>query len=222
MEKNTLIISDLHLTHLFDKKKFNYLVNLFKKADRLIINGDLWSYFMCDFVDFIESGWKKLFPLMLEKDCVYVHGNHDRKEWCNENTNLFSVKSCEKYSFEQNGQLFNIQHGHRNSGKFAKNKTIIKGIRKYKIDNTSYAIQKTILNKFGEPTFAKIGAVINKTHKKYIKKHSKNQEIFIRSHTHSPEFSLDKRYINTGFISFGFGSYLLVNDEISLVKERYL
>lgn len=219
--KNTIIVSDLHLTPKFDQKKFNYLQNLFQSADKLIINGDFWSYYYCDFVDFLESEWQKLFPIMLEKACVYVHGNHDRKEWCNENTRLFSVETHERYSFKQNGITFNVQHGHLISKMSVKNDSLIKTIKKYHLDKYNYAIHNMIINELGNKIYSKIGLPLNKWYKKYLKKYIPRDEFLICGHSHSPEESLQKRYLNTGFINYGYSSYLQINGHISLVKENY-
>lgn len=221
VQNNTIIVSDLHLTPQFDKRKFNYLQNLFRKADRLIVNGDFWSYYYCDFVDFVESEWRKLFPVMLNKNCIYIHGNHDRKEWCDENTRLFSVENHEKYSLKQNGTTFNIQHGHLISKMSVKNKAIIKFIKKHHLDKYNYAIHKLIVNKLGGKFYSKPGKILNKKYKKFVKKFIPYGEFLVCGHSHSPEGSSNRRYINTGFINYGYSSYLEINGKISLIKETY-
>ena len=221
MEKSTLVVSDLHLTPEFNKRKFDYLRRLFQKADRLIVNGDLWSYFYCDFADFLASGWRKLFPIMLEKECVYVHGNHDRKRWCDENTRLFSIATYDRYSFEQNGKTFNVQHGDLINHKPIKSEKFYKYLNKHQTDKYVSAIQKTILKSLGSEFYNRIGARYNKKHKKYTRKFVPQGEILLCGHTHSPEKSVEKRYINTGFIDYGISSYLLIDDKVSLVRERY-
>ena len=39
----TLIISDTHLYHVFDKRKFFLLKKLFSSVDQVILNGDFWD-----------------------------------------------------------------------------------------------------------------------------------------------------------------------------------
>jgi len=221
MGKNTLVVSDLHLTPKFNKRKFNYLKKLFQKADRIIVNGDLWCYYYCNFADFLKSEWRKLFPVMLEKGCIYIHGNHDRKKWCNENTRLFSVATYDRYSFKQNGNTFNIQHGHLILNKPIRNETFIKYLKKYRVAKPYYALQNIIINKLGYNIYNIIGVPYNKGHKKYHKKFIPNGEFLVCGHSHLPEGSLERGYINTGFIDYGSSSYLLINDKISLVKESY-
>ncbi len=38
-----LVISDTHLTHKFDQRKFEYLLSIISQADKVIINGDFWD-----------------------------------------------------------------------------------------------------------------------------------------------------------------------------------
>jgi predicted phosphodiesterase len=219
--KNTIIVSDLHLTPEFNQKKFDYLQSLFQKADRLIVNGDLWSYYYCDFADFLDSKWRNLFPVMLEKKCIYIHGNHDRKEWCDENSRLFSIENHDKYSIKQLDTTFNIQHGHLISKMSIKNKTLIKYIKEHKLDKYNCAVHKMIITKWGDKFYSRLGMVLNKKHKKFVKKFIPSGEFLICGHSHSPEGSSNRRYINTGFINYGYSSYLQLNKEISLVKETY-
>ncbi len=75
----TIVLSDTHLYEEFDEKKFNFLKRIISKVDRVIINGDFWDSYICSFSDFINSPWKKLFPLLKTKKTVYIYGNHDKK-----------------------------------------------------------------------------------------------------------------------------------------------
>lgn len=220
--KNTIIVSDLHLTPEFDQRKFNYLQNLFQSADKLIVNGDFWSYYYCDFVDFLKSDWHKLFPTMLDKSCIYIHGNHDRKEWCDENTRLFSVEDHERYSFKQNGKTFNIQHGHLISKMSVQNQSLIRLIKRYRLDKLRSRIHNLTITKFGNKLYIKPGAILlNKRYKKFVKKFMPHGEFLVCGHSHSPEASPKKGYLNTGFIDYGHSSYLQIDNKITLIQETY-
>ncbi len=221
MPKNTIIVSDLHLTPEFDIKKYNYLRKLFQSADQIIIDGDLWSYYYCDFTDFLDSKWNQLFPLMLEKKCVYIFGNHDREEWCDERTKLFSIECHNWYSFSQLGTTFHVQHGHLISSKSIQNEIFIKYLKKFHLDKYNYAIQQKIINKLGSTFYSRPGKMLNKKHKKFVKKFIPKGEFLICGHTQSPEGSSERRYINTGFINYGHSSYLQIYKDISLVQETY-
>ncbi|MBI3955332.1 metallophosphoesterase, partial [Candidatus Gottesmanbacteria bacterium] len=75
---HTIIISDLHLTRRFEKRKFNFLKKIIERSDQVVINGDLWDYYFSSFSQFVRSPWRQLFPLLKEKKTVYLYGNHDR------------------------------------------------------------------------------------------------------------------------------------------------
>ena len=107
-----LVISDLHLTTRFDQKKCEFLEKLISRADKVIINGDFWSYYSCTFGEFVRSEWKALFPLLREKQAVYIYGNHDFRKWTNKRVHLFSVRQAEKYEYRYEKNKIIIEHGH--------------------------------------------------------------------------------------------------------------
>ena len=108
----TLIISDLHLFTEYDKELSHYIADLLSSVDQVIINGDFWDHYLCTFPEFIQSEWKELFPLFLEKKAIYIYGNHDKKKFMDERVSLFSVQQLEKYVLTQSGKTFVIEHGH--------------------------------------------------------------------------------------------------------------
>lgn len=68
----TLIFSDTHLTSKVHKKTFSFLEDLISQVDKVIINGDFWDSYKTSFDEFIDSGRKKLFDLLLQKDAIYL------------------------------------------------------------------------------------------------------------------------------------------------------
>lgn len=107
-----LVFSDSHLTDQFDQRLYDYIVNLLKKADKVIINGDLWDAYLVTFDEFINSKWKKLFPLLKKKKCVYILGNHDKRKFMDERVSLISDEVVDSFEFIQKKTRFHIQHGH--------------------------------------------------------------------------------------------------------------
>ncbi len=93
-----LIISDTHLTN-FNKRQFIFLQDLISSVDQVIINGDFWDSWCVSFEKFVNSKWQDLFDLLLEKNTIYIYGNHDPKDLNDERTSLFAVKSCDSYQF---------------------------------------------------------------------------------------------------------------------------
>ena len=102
-----------------------------------------------------------------------------------------------------------------------KNKALIKTIKELRLDKCNNAIHKMAIRKLGNKVYSKPGIILNKKYKKFVKKFIPSGEFLVCGHSHSPEASPEKRYINTGFINYGFSSYLQINGKISLIKETY-
>ena len=108
----TLVISDTHLDTTFDEKKYAFLRSIIERADRVILNGDFWEGITISFDDFIKSEWKSLFPLLKQKQTIYLYGNHDRKEYNDERVQLFSAAQGDSHILKEENTTYHIQHGH--------------------------------------------------------------------------------------------------------------
>jgi len=225
----TIIFSDTHLSDRFEQKKFDYLYGVINSADKVIINGDFWDYYRCDFDNFMKSSWKNLFPLLKSKKASYLFGNHDHQEFADQRINLFSVKqgTIESVNLSENQKLL-IRHGEDLCPGFED--------RFFSTDFWKKVNKKTSMfermNKIGDIGSKFVGVdfynLVQKAMrtqsriKDYIESNLKNNELFIFGHTHSPDFSLDDRYVNIGFINAGFANYLKIEDgKLDLVKEKY-
>lgn len=109
-----LIFSDTHLTNQFETHKYEFLQKIIGEHDRVIINGDFWDSWLTDFDSFIKSKWNKIFPLLLEKNTIYIHGDHDPSQMCDERTNLFSITSLDSYLYKSKDRqnIVYMEHGH--------------------------------------------------------------------------------------------------------------
>jgi predicted MPP superfamily phosphohydrolase len=107
-----LVFGDSHLTDKFNLEWFDYIANLIKSADQVIINGDFWDGYLTTFDKFCESSWKNLFPLLKEKNTVYLFGNHDKEHFMDQRMNLFSYKQGLKHTLQSGEKIINIEHGH--------------------------------------------------------------------------------------------------------------
>ena len=221
MTKNIIIVSDLHLTKDFDQEKYNYLEKLFKKADQLIIAGDFWSYYSCTLDQFLKSKWNGFFSLMLEKNCIHIYGNHDRKEWSHSGEKIYCSKACDYYDIEQEGIKIRIEHGHKIFGDSITNPTFLKVHRWLQVDRINYAIQDLLIKILGVEKYSSIGIKINEIYKEEAKRRNMEGTYLLTAHSHKAEISTKEHYLNPGFIRAGYASYILVNDKISLIKERY-
>lgn len=216
-----LIISDVHFTTYFNRKKLEFFKKLIPQYDQIIINGDLWSYYSITFDQFVNSKWKELFPLFKAKNTIYVYGNHDQERWVDECANLFSVRQVHKYKFRCGDRTYIVTHGdkilnapHTDSELFTKIWRIIYA------DAPHYAIETLLLKFFGAKLY-KIAQKLNDKIKKFSSK-LKDNEFLITGHTHLAEIDLKNHFINTGFIHSGVASYIVLeNCEPRIVNERY-
>ncbi len=215
--KKTLIISDTHLTTIFDLQKFEYLSKLISEYEEVIINGDFWSYYSCTFDEFVNSEWNKLFSILKSKT-IYLYGNHDMAEWMDERMNLFSKEQHETYTLKNNNVTLEIEHGHKIKWNSLKNETFIKYHRKLKIGTLNDNIQKLILKWFGTSFYNSLGKSLEN---KFIA-HNRGENTLVVGHLHAPEYIQKAKYINTGYINFGNAYYVTVTDnEINLNYEKY-
>ncbi|HRN86174.1 MAG TPA: metallophosphoesterase family protein [Candidatus Dojkabacteria bacterium] len=225
---NTIIISDTHITGVFHKKRYDYLENLISRCDRLIFNGDLWSYYSLTLDDVFKSKWTGLFPLMKSKKCIFIYGNHDRKEWCDDRIFQFCDEAHNEYHYKEEGVDLLITHGHLLANDSITNETYIKFnrlVNNFNKLNQSYRfyffLQKSLLFLMGESKYAQLFKKLNDPHINYAKG-LPDKTILVAAHTHSPAFMPEKKYINVGFINFGLSFFLHIDDgKLSLESERY-
>ena len=216
----TIIISDTHLTNKFDKKKFDYLYSIIKPVDQVIINGDFWDKYFCNFDKFINSRWQKLFPLLKQKQATYLYGNHDKKEWCNNKTNLFSVEQKMYTTLKAGNKELYITHGDQIAPDFdgrhpwvPANK--IAGFLGLFYEKHGLALQ-------GEKFLVRAYTYLNEGMKKWAKVNLKQNQILVCGHSHLAEYNLEEKHVNTGFVRYGYGQYLRIYDnKIKLIKESW-
>lgn len=212
-----LVFSDTHLSETFEETKYQYLERIIAAANQVIINGDFWDGAVIKFDAFLQSDWKKLFPLLKKKKAIYIYGNHDKKVWSDKRVNLFSVKQLDRYLLESGDKKFVVEHGHR----FA--------------PVTGRPNDDPMDLAFLEHVFALVIFVIMKTGfyqtlfkhfnnnlKRSIAKEAKPGEIYVCGHTHCQEFDPDHHLIDTGINTYGYGQYIYIEDgEVTVGNERY-
>jgi UDP-2,3-diacylglucosamine pyrophosphatase LpxH len=109
----TLIFSDTHLSLPFEEKKYNFMRGIIEPADRVIINGDFWEGHLIKFEQFIHSPWKNLFPLLKQKNTIYIYGNHDEELMTDKRVQLFSDEQFDKYEIQLKRKKLIVEHGDR-------------------------------------------------------------------------------------------------------------
>jgi len=108
----TLIFADTHFSADFEPARYRAIIRLIQSVDRVIINGDFWDKYLTTFDEFVNSDWRQLFPLLKQKQTVYIYGNHDRLAYCDDRVKLFSSQQVDQYILETKDQTYLIEHGH--------------------------------------------------------------------------------------------------------------
>jgi len=214
----TLIISDTHLSHVFDEKKYLFLKDLFASVNQIILNGDFWDGHLISFDRFVTSPWNKLFPILKNKKAIYLYGNHDRKKFSDNRTSLFSVEQKENYLLVVGQQKYHIEHGH-----ILQNSVDVKyNLPKKTWSHITKAGQRLehILSFIGRPH----NIILKRENLKMKKKLQvmKFPHWYICGHTHFAELDKTNKFVNSGLVQFGEASYLIVDTSgISLKTDRY-
>lgn len=215
----TIVFADTHLSSRCYSKKFNYLKSIIEPADRVVIAGDFWDGFLTSFDKFVQSPWSRLFPLLLERQTIYLYGNHDRVEWSNDQVKLFSVQQAMTTDLTIGHQTYHICHGH----------TVFTSLEdKYPIFNHSIPLRlganADVLHKlvWGKRFLSKKNSKINQPMREWTTHNSPRAAFLICGHSHFPEINRHQGYANTGFIGMGYGNYLILDTNgVQLVKDRY-
>ncbi|MFZ2026314.1 MAG: metallophosphoesterase [Microgenomates group bacterium] len=214
----TVIISDVHLTHRFDERKFLFLKELFSSCDRVILNGDFWDGYTTTFNRFITSPWRKLFPLLRQKKAVYLYGNHDQKIFSDKRTSLFSVSQKDVYKIRSNNETYHIEHGHVLCPSIDMIFPISRGSLYY--INAAFQRLEKIFSFLKNPHNVILRYQNLKTKKKLRKTHF--SPWYLCGHTHYAEIDTKNRFANSGYVQFGKASYLIVDSSgLSLHTKKY-
>ncbi|MDA1079208.1 MAG: metallophosphoesterase family protein [bacterium] len=226
----TLIFSDTHLTPIFEPARFNALAELIRSVDQVIINGDFWDGYYCTFSSFLNSKWSALFPLLLQKQTIYLYGNHDTEQFCDERVNLFSVRQAVVHLLQVGDQRLDIRHGHhidtqnplfhadiifRNSSPFIR--------RAYR--TLCYVRDKNILvlSEIYRRYLRRSDSYDDVVLQRYAENHMEQNQVLVCGHSHIQRDVRASKYLNTGRFEFGRAEYGLVEGGvIRLVAQAYL
>ncbi|MCA9308039.1 metallophosphoesterase family protein [candidate division WWE3 bacterium] len=219
----TVIISDIHLTTKFDHKKYEFLKSLVQKYDQVIINGDFWSNYTCTCTQFLNSKWELLFPYLKNKT-IYIHGNHDRMQWCTRGIKNFCKKNTNKLELKIKDKTLFMEHGHLIALDSITNPLFIKVMRTLKFDALfTYKVHELIIRLWGVKTYNKMSKGIEELFIEYANNTLHKDEIIVLGHTHTPSTTqTHAHYLNSGYIQFGHAYYLTIeNGYIKFHHETY-
>lgn len=215
-----LIVSDLHLKKNFEPNKYNHLVGLINDVDKVIINGDFWDGFYIKFDEFINSEWKRLFPLLKKKNTIYIYGNHDDKRYCNGQEKQFSDEQVQFYKIKNNANEYFITHGHQTSSlwddyTFRENFPFL-----FDVILIIGSLLEPQLRKFSKGKYTQF--VNNKMKREREVLGAKEKQILICGHSHCPENNSKNKYLNSGMFQMGFAEYIIIDEKGHNLKlEKY-
>lgn len=211
-----LIFSDSHLTHVFDEKKYRFLKKIIEQADKVIINGDFWDGFITSFDRFINSPWKKLFPLLKAKKTVYIYGNHDHSKFSDRRVKLFSTVQTQKYELKIKDKTYTFEHGHSSFVFYNWEQRISPRLLRYLTIRAGY-VEKFLTKSWGRST-KYFGHHLNRRLKKYAT--PGNGHVVIFGHTHHAEHDKKINFVNTGYIQYGLAQYVILDGNRLLPQEK--
>lgn len=214
----TLIVSDIHLSHIFDEKKFLFLEKLFSSFEKIILNGDFWDGYSTTFDRFVSSKWNRLFPLLKNKKAIYLYGNHDKKYFNDERVSLFSIEQKNNHIFEIDSITYHIEHGHLLYPSIDMVLPISRKLFTYANSIFHYMEGMFVLLKNPQNIFLKQA---NNAIKKKIKI-KQFPHWYLCGHTHFAEFDKNNKFANSGFVMYGKASYLIADSSgLSLQTQWY-
>ncbi len=207
----TLVVSDLHLGKSINTKKLDFLYSLFSLYDNIVLNGDFWCYYNFNFKDFLESDWNKLFPVLKQRETVYIYGNHDKEEWCLGGANKFSNIQTERHILNIGDKKYCIEHGDLPLNILcSSNKLVIQVSRL--INPIGNMISKTLNTNLDNNVLSqKISYFCNIQLKKYAMKNFTDM-YYICGHTHYAEIDEKCKYVNTGRIGNRVAEFFEIKD----------
>lgn len=238
IEGKTFVVSDIHLRKNDERKRiFIDFIEEFGRKGNIILLGDIFDLWIGenknlqkDFHELIKSIEKKK-----ENQIIYVEGNHDfHLRWLDE----IGVPRITEAEVKINGKRFLLSHGDMYSGEISHRiyrKTLIR----------SENLLKLLVNGYFDSAINKVGQVIvNISRKRYTnpKASRKRKKIFssmlsnaikiakmndldgvIFGHCHIPSLIRleNKIYINSGFWSERYGTYIEIQDKENIAIREW-
>ncbi len=210
----------------FNQKLFDELTKLISKSDRVVINGDFWEGLAISFDDFLESGWNKLFPLLKQKETVYVYGNHDHQIYSDDRVYRFCNQAVGEYLLATPLRSYLFRHGHE----FLFPKHTDECLRKHKNQSGTRMkrLRLAVAGLVQSAGFGVFGAKVLPGFINYIpakKRWSVGMpgQLLVCGHTHRPYHSSQNDFVDIGFFNYGWANYMEIDDtgDFKLISRRY-
>lgn len=220
----TFVFSDTHFTRKFDQKRFDKLKSLIEASDRVIINGDFWEGLSVPFEDFLNSEWKKLFPILKAKETIYVYGNHDDPAISDKKVYEFCDTAVADYKLETPTKKYYFTHGQdflfpKLTDPDSTKKRALKLLTKIDIF-VAGIIQYILFKLFGPMIFPEKFNHMSLEERRQI---APLDYLLVCGHSHRPLYQPKLNFIDIGFFNYGWANYMLIDDkgEFKFISERY-
>lgn len=229
LEAKVLIFSDTHLKHRFDERRFELLRGLIEEADRVIINGDLWDFWFVSWEEFLASEWSGLFPLLQEKQAIYLFGNHDPEKEMDERMKRLCAWSGYEYAFESGGKSFVVLHGNQLVNK---NRGVLKPYKRiitWFVGKSEWRWLMRWLTDFEGLIYRAVGydkvvknriaQALNREMKQAKAEKYAEYDWLVTGDSHLAELDASVGFVNTGCVLMGVENWVWVEEgRVSLIK----
>ena len=215
--------SDTHFTNKFNQREFNFLKDKIDSVDLVIINGDFWEGLMGKFDDFLNSDWKKLFPILKQK-AIYIYGNHDDPHLSDERVNQFCKDAVKDYTLKTNKRTYFFTHGQNylypREEIESPDWTRANDKKQIYTNKIADVIQNVLISVLGPHAYPKKFNNMTLDERKSI---TSLDNLLVCGHSHTPQYNKDINFIDLGFFNYGWANYMLIDDEgnFELKSEKY-
>lgn len=220
-----IIISDTHFGEYVEKRdrpRLEFLKRVLKPADRCILAGDKWDSWKISFNQFVNSGWSELFPILREKNTIYILGNHDPE--VPKHPKLFWDTVVEnEFKFKNGDQTYAVMHGHLVDSWKHLDRLMERKIARYLYPFASWWQEHVLTNRLTERT-VKIAQSWNEEQKDSLDLLFPANVWKITGHTHWAEFDRARKYINAGMIDTKLrrASYVHIDGNGPLLVKHFV
>ena len=209
----TLVFSDTHLSHRFDQAQFELLRQQIEAADRVVINGDFWDQYLTTFDKFVKSDWRQLFPLLKQRQTIYIPGNHDMRDHLDERWQLFADRLEDRIVLQVGPTFYRIEHGHLHTYSFE-----LKHVRIAKMFNRLYPVidkfehQGNRLTKF-YLDYLRVKHFANDIDlRRFARQNCFENGWYIFGHSHTQKKDTEAKYLNPGMFRCGSANWLTLDE----------
>ncbi len=209
LRMRTLVFSDLHLTHEFNRTQCDYIANQIKKVDQVVINGDFWDSYLTTFGAFLDA-WQPLLSVLAEKNTIYVQGNHDLLAAMDERVYAFSRQVVTEYSVVTSAVTYIILHGNTIAQEFdARHPRLTARLKRF------YPALGVVapLPVFGIPIKAwqrHAQQRVDRELRAYVAAQDDNS-MYVFGHSHIRRDMPESRYLNPGAWSLDIARFLVIS-----------